>query len=83
MFLPAGTINLSACQGVGTIRGWGQYYSAVKCMQSRVLARIFSVDLTILGHMHAVFYIQYCLPAMATAVLAESSAAASVAIPPG
>ena len=59
VFFPAGTINLSACQDVGTIQGRGQYYSAVKCMQSRVLVHMFSVDLTILGHMHAVFYIQY------------------------
>ena len=48
-FLPAGTINFSACQDVGTIRGREQNEGGVnitrQCMQSRVLAHVHSATI--------------------------------------
>ena len=50
-----GTINLSACQDVGTIRGQEQIEGGVNITQQCVL----SADLTVLRCMHVVFYVQY------------------------
>ena len=67
----AGTINFSACQDTGTIRGRGQYHSAVHAVQSASVRALRCDTRTSL------------LPAISAAVSAEISAVALAATPPG